>query len=585
MSHLLRGFRGKVDLIYIDPPFDSAADYKRKITVKKNSAISDYSSFEEKQYTDIWTNDTYIQYIYERLIVCRELLKDTGALYLHCDYRKAHYLKIVLDEIFGQNRFQSEIVWKRTTARSEGVDYNHVHDTIFFYKKGNNSKWSIQYTPYTNEYLNSNFKTDANGRLFRESPITAPGLRTGESGATWKGLNPGSIGKGRHWALPGFLKSLLSEEAKASPLKALDELERCGRIVWAKDGEGRPNAIQYADDLPGVEIQSVWTDFTALAGNSSENLQYPTQKPEALISRIIKCSTDPGDLVFDCFMGSGTTQAVAMKLGRRFLGADINLGAIETTIERLNLIRNHPEPLEGEKAVNTYYTGFQLNNVNDYDLFRNPVEAKELIRDAMELHPLEHNFAFDGEKDGYLVKIMPVNRIATRQDLNEIITSLDFKAFEKRRDTNPSKPVERVLLVCMGHEPDLGEHLKLQAKPFDIEVKVVDILREKSHLHFKRNSEGKLAIETGDLVIKNFYPMNLLQKLSMEKVDDWRQLVETVKIDWNYDGAVLSPMLIDNPDEGELVKGRYSIPKDAGTIRVKITDLLSESWEASITNG
>jgi hypothetical protein len=110
-------------------------------------------------------------------------------------------------------------------------------------------------------------------------------------------------------------------------------------------------------------------------------------------------------------------------------------------------------------------------------------------------------------------------------------------------------------------------------------------LRDKSHLHFKRGSDGKLTIEGGELVIAGFYPMNLLQKLSKEKVDDWRQLAETVKIDWNYDGAVLSPIVIDNPEDGELVKGRYAIPKDAGTIRVKITDLLSESWEASIANG
>jgi len=590
MSHLLREFRGAVDLIYIDPPFDSAADYKKKISVRNKTAASDYSSFEEKQYTDIWTNDNYIQYVYERLIICRELLSGTGALYLHCDYRKAHYLKIVLDEIFGQNRFQNEIVWRRTTARSEGVDYNHVHDTIFFYTKGNEFKWRVQHTPYTPEYLSSNFKKDSSGRLFRESPITAPGLRTGESGSPWQGLNPGDIGKGRHWAIPGFLNSYLSEKAKKSPLTALNELESCGRIVWAKDGEGRPNAIQYADDMPGVELQSVWSDFTAISGNAAENLDYPTQKPEVLLSRIIRASTDPDDLVFDCFMGSGTTQAVAMKLGRRFIGADINLGAIETTIERLNRIREE----EGEEKQNqllvaekplTFYGGFQLFNVNDYDLFRNPAEAAQLIKESLELHPLAQDIAFDGEKDGFLVKIMPVNRIATRQDLNEVTTNLDFKAFDKRRNENPSKPVEKIMLVCMGHEPDLGEHLKLQAKPFDIEVQVVDILRDKSHLHFKRGADAKLSIKTGELVIAGFYPMNLLQKLSVEKVDDWRQLVETVKIDWNYDGAVLSPLLIDNPEEGELVKGRYAIPKDAGTIRVKITDVLSESWEGSIVNG
>jgi adenine-specific DNA-methyltransferase len=345
------------------------------------------------------------------------------------------------------------------------------------------------------------------------------------------------------------------------------------------------------DEIKGAKIQSIWDEIKAVNSQASERADYPTQKPEALLERIIRASSNPGDLVFDCFMGSGTTQAVAMALGRRFIGADINLGAIETTVQRLNEIRSAAEQgtidlaLEDTDLPQKRFTGFQLFNVNDYDLFRNPVEAKALIVEAMELHPLAQNVAFDGEKDGFLVKIMPVNRIATRQDLNEVCVNLDFKAFERRRDERPTKPVEKIMLVCMGHEPDLGEHLKLQAKPFDIDVQVVDILRDKSHLHFKRGSDAKLIVKGGDLMIEGFYPMNLLQKLSMEKVDDWRQLVETVKIDWNYDGAVLSPTVIDNPEVDDLVKGKYAIPKDAGTIRVKITDLLSESWEGSITNG
>ena len=293
-------------------------------------------------------------------------------------------------------------------------------------------------------------------------------------------------------------------------------------------------------------------------------------------------------------MGSGTAQAVAAKLGRRFIGADINLGAIETTTKRLNKIRSELydgtndlfESDDGSKPLK-FYTGFEVYNVNNYDLFRNPVEAKELIKEAMELQPLPPGGVFDGLREEHLVKIMPVNRIATRADLNEVINGLNFKAFEARAAKAPNKPVERIHLVCMGHEPDLGPELEKAAKPFDIEVIVTDLIRDKSHLHFKRASDARLKIDDGHLVIAGFYPMNLLQKLSMgaDAVDDWRQLVESVKIDWHYDGAVLAPAVVDAPAKDELVSGRYLIPSDASKIRVKITDLLSESWEGEIGNG
>lgn len=586
MSHLLKEFRGKVDLIYIDPPFDSKADYKKKIKLKGQMVENDQNSFEEKQYGDIWTNDEYLQFMYERFAILRELLAENGSIYVHCDYRRSHALKLSLDEIFGASNFQNEIVWRRTTARSGSGAYNHIHDSILFYTKTSKHVWNQQYTAYSKEYLESNFKPDETGKLYRESPITAPGLRSGESGATWKGLNPSAIGKGRHWAVPSFLEHLLTDEAKKSPLKALDELEAKGRIRWAKDGEGRPNAIQYVDDMPGVELQSIWTDFVALSSNSLESEDYPTQKPEELLERIIKSSSNQNSLVFDCFMGSGTTQAVAMKLGRRFIGADINLGAIQTTTKRLIGVADdiRQKPLNGEVQ---HFTGFELYNVNHYDIFRNPVQAKELLIEALEIQKLEFSTVFDGEKDERMVKIMPVNRIATRADLNELIHNFDQKAWQQRHSDYPNRPVEKITLVCMGHEPDLAAQLEYAATPFKIDVEVVDILRDKADLEFKRDSQAKLAIKKGELRIEKFYPMNLLQKLSLQKeaVEDWKELVESVLIDWNYDGAVLQPAVVDIPGKNELVKGAYQAPADAGTIRVKITDLLSESWEGNISNG
>lgn len=180
---------------------------------------------------------------------------------------------------------------------------------------------------------------------------------------------------------------------------------------------------------------------------------------------------------------------------------------------------------------------------------------------------------------------MPVNRITTRADLNELITNFDYRTFEKRQAENPNQPVERLLLVCMGHQPDLSAVLE-QEVGYKLDIEVVDILRNKSNLEFKRDSEANVSISQGKLVIRNFYPMNLLQKLSImkENVEDWKELVESVLIDWNYDGAVLEPTVVDIPDKNVLVKGEYEVPDNAGTIRVKITDLLSESLEVSINN-
>jgi len=317
-------------------------------------------------------------------------------------------------------------------------------------------------------------------------------------------------------------------------------------------------------------------------------------------------------------MGSGTTQAVSSKYGRRYIGNDINLASVQTTSKRLLAI--HDEMAEsnyrptiknglrddediqasveenGQEAIDDWtsvfrvpkvFPGFEVHTVNHYDIFRNPVQAKELLIEALEVQKLEFNTVFDGEKDGRMIKIMPVNRIATCADLNELIAGFDYKAWERKQNESPNRPVEKVSLICMGHEPDLAAQLEFAVKPFKINVEVVDILRDKADLEFKRDSQAKVSIKKGKLVIEKFYPMNLLQKLSLQKesIEDWKELTESVLIDWNYDGAVLQPAVVDVPDKNDLVKGVYDVPNDAGTIRVKITDLLSESWEGSLSNG
>lgn len=519
MSHLLKQFRGQVDLVYIDPPFDSKAEYKKTIELKGNQAQSSPTSFEEKQYGDIWTNDEYLQFMFERLVLIRELMSESGSIYLHCDWNKSHHLRCLLDEVFGPSNFRNELYWyyyNKMPDSRKGV-FPRATDTILWYAK------------------------DKSKALF--NPLT---------------------------------------EKRAQPVKQLVRKKVDGKMINARDENG--NVMYQMSDTRVID--NVWRLSMLQPADKTENLFYPTQKPEHLIERILLASSKPGDLVFDCFMGSGTTQSVAMKLGRRFIGADINLGAIQTTTKRLaGVVEDLREKGLGSEVK--HFTGFELYNVNHYDVFRNPVQARELLIEALEIQKFEHAAVFDGEKDGRMFKIMPVNRIATRADLNELIAGFDYKAWERRQAEAPNRAVEKITLVCMGHEPDLAAQLELAAKPFKIDVEVVDILRDKANLEFKRDSEAKVTIKKGELVIDRFYPMNLLQKLSLQRgdVEDWRELVDSILIDWNYDGAVLQPSVVDVPSKNELVEGRYVVPKDAGTIRLKITDLLSESWEGEVANG
>lgn len=227
-----------------------------------------------------------------------------------------------------------------------------------------------------------------------------------------------------------------------------------------------------------------------------------------------------------------------------------------------------------------------MYNVNNYEFFRNPIEAKNLLIEALSIQPFESSGVWDGELDGRMVKIMPVNRIATKADLADLFANLPYKIYEKRKEENPGKPVEDIAIICMGHEPDLKGAIEAELGEYKVNVEVVDILRDKKELQLKREAEADIILENGKLVINTFFPLNLMQKLSLQReyVEDWKQLVESIMIDWNYDGAIMHPELMDIPETEELVKGVYDVPKDAGNIKVKITDLLSESLEMEVKN-
>lgn len=542
MSHLLKEYRGQIDLIYIDPPFDSKADYKKKVEVKGiGKTTSDGSSFEEKQYGDIWTNDEYLQFMYERLLIMRELLSDKGAIYLHCDYHKMHYLRIIMDEVFGADNHLNSLVWMYSTRSAIKSTWKRTHDDILFYKKDKMPvfNWSDEMVmePLSESTIKKYKFEDEIGRyrLCGRNIVGSPIRSAKDVSPEYEITHP-------EWVVRDYLRA------------------------------GKSASDYFFVDIEN-QAASVRTD-------------YPTQKPEELLMKLIRASTNPGDLVFDCFMGSGTTQAVAMKLGRRFIGADINLGAIQTTTKRLLSVAKDLEDGQTsmEAASDIKYTGFEVYNVNNYDFFRNPVEARDLLISALEIQPFPQSDVWDGELDGRMVKIMPVNRIATKADLKELLANLPYKTYEKRKGENPNQPVERMTIVCMGHEPDLKGALEQELIEYKVDVQIVDILRDKKDLQLKRDSEAEIVREGDKLVIRSFYPMNLLQKLSLQKeyVEDWRQLVDSIMIDWNYDGVVMQPVVTDVPGKNEMVSGIYDIPENAGTIKVKITDLLSESLEVEV---
>ena len=507
MSHLMKEFRGKIDLIYIDPPFDSKVDYKRKIELRGKKVESDLNTFEDKMYGDIWSNDEYLQFMFERLILMRELLSDKGSIFLHCDWHKSHHLRMIMDEVFGHDNFINEIIWCYYGPGSPGMkQFNRKHDNIFWY--GKNKKWKFNENEIRiphDEKTQENFKEGLKGSGFIDGEYN---LAEGKIPEDW----------------------------------------------WIMAIAGR-----YAND--GIK-----------------RVGYPTEKPYKLAERIITATTENGDIVMDCFMGSGVTPMMAMKLGRKFIGADINLGAIQTTMKRLSKIKKELDasPELGEKK----YTSFRIFNVNNYDFFNNPVQAKELLIEALGIQePI--NSCYDGSKDGRDVKIMPIERIASKADITALVANLPYNKFEERKDKNPHEPVLYITLICMGHDPELKAELEKQLSSYKIDVEIVDILRNGTVMELKRESEADVRRKGNKLIIKKFYPMNLMQKLSLERtnVSDWKELVDSVMIDFNFDGVEMQPTVIDVPEKDGLVKGEYDIPKGAGRIKVKITDLISEPCE------
>ena len=335
MAALLAGdehtpsLRGKIDLFYIDPPFDSKADYRTKITLPGGDVEQKPTVIEQFAYSDTWADGTasYLAMIVPRLCLMRELLSDRGSIYVHLDWHVGHYVKIALDEVFGRENLRNEIVWKRSAiATSVKTQFRNSHDTIFFYTKSDACELAeVQFTEYT-ESSEKHFSKRDNKGVFRTVPLMASGKTGGISGQPWREVDVSIRGKyGMHW------------------LKNPDELERLdseGLIYW--NSKGVPELKYYHDEAKGVYVSDFWDDIKVINSMGKQSLDYQTQKPEALLERIIKASSWNGSIVADLFGGSGTTAAVAEKLGRRWIVSD--MGKPSCMIMRKRLIDQTARP-------------------------------------------------------------------------------------------------------------------------------------------------------------------------------------------------------------------------------------------------
>ncbi len=378
-----------VDLIYLDPPFNSKADYN----ILFREATGEDSAAQIQAFSDFWHWDIEAKHAYDylvqnapndtaslveaffnflgkndlmaylvmmgvRLLELHRVLRSTGSLFLHCDPTAGHYLKLLMDAIFGPRNFRNEIIWKRTYSHGGARRLGPVHDVILFYSRSEDYVWNPEHTPYSEEYVEEFFKfQDPDGRRYRSTILTGSGTRGGASGKPWRSIDPTT--SGRHWAIPGYVRPLLGEIPSADVQAALDKLDEIGRMIWPTKRGGVPSFKQYLDDFEGVNLQDIWTDLPPISSHAKERLGYPTQKPSQLLERIIKVGSNPGDVVLDPFCGCGTAIVAAEKLRRYWIGIDITYLAINLVKIRLNdsfpdaqySIEGEPRDIEAAKEL------------------------------------------------------------------------------------------------------------------------------------------------------------------------------------------------------------------------------------------
>jgi DNA modification methylase len=448
MASLLKEFKGKIDLIYIDPPFDVGADFKMNLPIgeQKDSLKKDQSALEMVAYRDMWgkSTDSYLVMIYERMILMYELLNENGSIYVHIGQQVSDYVRAIMDEVFSRSNFRNIITWQRMYAHSDPKRYGAVTDYIFFYTKGSNWTWNPQYTEYSEQYLKMYNNVDDYGQRYKVENTLGPGNR---------GVLYDWNGHKRYWR---YTK------------EKMQELHDAGLLYYTKSGF--PKKKVYLDEMLGRPTQDVWTDINVIAGQANEQTGYATQKPEGLLERIIRSSSNEDNLVADFFCGSGTTGAVAERLGRRWIMCDLGRFAIHTSRKRLIEIQRilHRE--------NKQYRSFDVYNLGRYE---RQWWQKEHLKGADEEHrrvgmefyraePLPNATGLlHGRKGQAFVHVDAIDSIFTRDEVRAVVKAAREAGAREVHCLSWEFEMD-LRLVC--HELEAAEGVKIKLIPIPREI-------------------------------------------------------------------------------------------------------------------
>lgn len=583
---LANGYRGRVNLVYIDPPFDSGADYIRKVALRGAAGTAKlagepYTLGEQIQYTDIWANDNYLQFMYERLLLLKELLAENGSIFLHCDARRSHALRCLLDEVFAPENFRNEIVREKQRGGKHHVkrSLGSIHDTILHYSKSGEYTWNEFRRDVPDRILLQRYPFEDEQGRYASADCT--NFRVSRPNLTYEFL-----GFHRTW-----------KWTKEEMQRKYDE----GEVF-----QPSPGCIPRRKVRPkpnGDLIQSLWYDVP----DTDTDTDYPTEKSPELLQRIIQLCSDPGDAVLDAFVGSGTTLAVAQRLGRRWIGCDINKGAVQTTAKRLRGIigeqiaaalaaaknGRQAELVEGdtEAPPKPAQFGFTVLRVNDYDLAIQHNEAVALACEHIGVERSQTDSFFDGTRGKSLVKIIPFNHPLTPLDLEEVRRELGARPDEDRSIT----------LVCLGMELaakawiDDWNRLR-KGKNAVNRIEAIELRTDPRYGKFMKHEPATARVriarqraqgapDTIAVEVEDFISPTIIERLSQQagvvtpKVEDWRAMVDCIMIDAAYDGEAFNVALADVPEKKtQLVRGAYRLPAppQKTTVAVKIVDMLGE---------
>ncbi len=589
LPSLLPEFAGKVNLIYIDPPFNVGSDFSFTATIadhpdsdedETTEFIKQPSIIEQKAYRDTWGKglDSYMQWFYETALLLKELLAEDGSIYVHLDWHVSHYAKTILDEVFGYENFRNEIVWKRKTGTANSKNgFGIQTESIFFYCKADNYKYERQFRKegVSEKEIDEKFNLiDEIGRRYWSGDLGSPNPRPNLT-YVYKGYQPPKNG----WAVSVELMKKWDEE---------------GKLIFPKDKSGRIRRKMFLDDWQGFEVQNLWDDISPVQPQSKERVEYKTQKPEKLIERIINTSSSEGDLILDCFCGSGTTAAVAERLNRRWITCDLGRFAIHTARKRFLGINN--------------VRPFIVQNLGKYERqqwmnaeFENPEDRllqektyRHFILELYHAKSLDGYTWLHGAKAGKMIHVGGVETPVTVDDIKATI-----KEFWKL--VGKEKSVEKNHIDFLGWDFafDVNETAKQFAAENNVQIHPIKIPREvlekkavdQGDIKFYELASLGIKTKTNKLTVsvtlENFtIPPDDVPEDVQGKITHWSQWIDYWAIDWNYRDDTFhnewqSYRTKQNP-KIELIAGYAYEKKGKYTVLIKVIDILGNDTTKAI---